>query len=347
MLFEKKNMKGYQVLISRKIRNFLLSQSSREFLIFLFFVLVSFSFWVLQMLDGVYQTDLTMQVRLKNQPKEVVMTSELPSEINIQVEDRGTVLLNYLLGRSFYPIVFDFNDYEQIGPVVTLSRSEVTKKIATQLNTSTKLLSLRPDTLGFIYSKGESKLVPVAVNGQITAGREFYISDVKLEPDSVMVYAPQNVLNTIHTAYTTPVLFKGVTDTVSKQVHLQSVKGAKFIPATNKVSVCVDMYSEKKVDVPVVGHGFPAGKVLRTFPAKVQVYFQVGLKNFSSVSESDFQIEVSYDDVMNSKSDQVPLKLKNSPAHVGHVRIVPSSVDFLIEERYVSLDSDNSNKKNH
>ena len=335
MLFEKKNMKGLRVLISRKIRNFLLSKNSREFLIFLFFVLVSFSFWVLQMLDDVYQADITMQVRLKNQPKEVVMTSELPSEINVQVEDRGTVLLNYLLGRSFYPIVFDFQDYEDMGASVTLSRAEVTKKISTQLNTSTKLLSLRPDTLGFIYSKGDAKKVPVAINGQITAGREFYISDVKLEPDSVMVYAPQSVLNAIHTVYTSPVSFKGVTDTVSKRVNLQPVKGAKFVPSTNKVSVCVDMYSEKKVEVPVTGSGFPAGKVLRTFPAKVQVYFQVGLKNFSSVSAEDFKIEVSYNDVQESHSDQIPLRLKNSPEHVGHVRIVPSSVDFLIEERFV------------
>ena len=339
MLFEKKNMRGYQVLISRKIRNFLLSKNTREFLIFLFFVLVSFSFWVLQMLDDVYQTDITMQVRLKNQPKEVVMTSELPSEINVMVEDRGTVLLNYLLGRSFYPLVFDFNDYEEQGTAVTLSRDEVKKKISTQLNTSTKLLAIRPDTLGYIYSKGDAKKVPVAISGQVTAGREFYISDILLEPDSVMVYAPKNVLNSIHTVYTVPVSFKGVTDTITKQVHLQTIKGAKFVPSTETISVCVDMYSEKKVEVPVEGVGFPKGKALRTFPAKVQVFFQVGLKNFSSVSADDFEIFVNYEDVLKNQTDQVPVKLRNSPEHVGHVRIVPETVDFLIEERYVDSDS--------
>lgn len=339
MLFEKKNMRGFKVLFTRKIRNFLLSKNSREFLIFLLFVLVSFSFWVLQMLDDVYQTDITMQVRLKNQPKEVVMTSELPSEIYAQVEDRGTVLLNYLLGRSFYPLVFDFNDYKDMGSTVILSRSEVAKKISTQLNTSTKLLAVRPDTLSFIYSKGDAKLVPVALDGQVTAGREFYISDIKLKPDSVMVYAPQYVLKDIHTAYTVPVSFKGVTDTISRNVRLKRIKGAKFVPSTNEVSVYVDMYSEKKLEVPVVGVGFPKGKTLRTFPSKVQVFFQVGLKNFANVSAEDFAIEVSYDDVMKTKSDQIPLKIKNDPDYVGHVRIVPSSVDFLIEERYVSSDT--------
>ena len=340
MLFEKKNMREYQVLFTRKIRNFLLSQNSREFLIFLFFVLVSFSFWVLQMLDDVYQTDITMQVRLKNQPKEVVMTSELPSDVQVQVEDRGTVLLNYLLGRSFFPLVFDFEDYSDMGNSVTLSRAEVGKKISAQLNTSTKLLTVRPDTLCYVYSRGVGKKVPVAISGQVTAGREFYISEIQLEPDSVMVYAPKKVLNNIKVAYTEPVQLKGITDTVVRDVKLQHVKGAKFVPAANRVTVYVDMYSEKKVEVPIVGVGFPEGKSLRTFPAKVQVFFQVGLKKFASVSADDFLLEVSYDDVVNCHSDQLPLKLKKLPDYIGHVRIVPSSVDFLIEERYVSLNSE-------
>ena len=335
MLFEKKNIKRYNVLFSKKIRNILLSDRTREFLIFLFFVLVSFSFWMLQMLDDTYQTDFNMQIRMKNLPKEVVMTSDLPSEIKVQVEDRGTVLVNYMLGRSFYPVVFDFNDYDELGPAVTIPLEDVKKKIAAQLNTSTRLLAIRPDTLGFIYAKGSAKKVPVAVSGQVTAGREFYVSEIRLDPDSVTVYAPENLLNSINTVYTSPLSIKGVTDTLTQQVSLQKIKGAKFVPATNAVSVYVDMYSEKKVEVPVVGLNFPPGKALRTFPSKVQVFFQVGLKNFSSVSADDFFIGLSYDELIKNDDDQIELKLKKSPDHVGHIKIVPPAVDFLIEERFV------------
>ena len=334
MLFDKKNIKRYQVLVSIKIRNFLLSKNTREFLIFLFFVLVSFSFWLLQMLDNVYQADFKMQVRLRDVPKEVVMTSELPSEVSVQVEDRGTVLLNYLLGRSFYPLVFDFVDYEDMGSAVVFSKNEVRKKIAAQLNTSTKLLSFRPDTLGFIYAKGDAKRVPLAINGKVTAGREFYISEVKIEPDSVMVYAPEGVLKSLHTVYTSPLSMQGLSENETQNVKLQKIKGAKFVPSTATVSVAVDMYSEKKIEVPVVGVGFPAGKMLRTFPGKVQICCQVGLNKFSSVSAKDFSIEVSYDELMNSNGDQIQLKLTKAPSHVGHVRIVPSEVDYLIEERF-------------
>ena len=101
-MFDKKNIRTYYLMISRKIRNFLLSQKSREFLVFLFFVFVSFCFWLMQTMNDLYQAEFKMPVRLRNVPKEVVLTSELPDEIRVRVEDRGTVLLNYMLGRTFF-----------------------------------------------------------------------------------------------------------------------------------------------------------------------------------------------------------------------------------------------------
>ena len=57
-MFEKQNMRVRYLKTLEKIRNFLLSRKSREFLIFLFFVLVSFSFWLLQVLNDDYETEL-------------------------------------------------------------------------------------------------------------------------------------------------------------------------------------------------------------------------------------------------------------------------------------------------
>lgn len=186
-----------------------------------------------------------MPVRLRNIPKEVVVTSELPDDIRVSVEDRGTVLLNYMLGKTFFPVSFDFQDYQGMGEHVLISPSDVIKKVSAQLNTTTKLLSVHPDTLDFIYTQGKAKKIPVAVSGQITAGRQYYISNVKLFPDSVMVYAPDEVLNSLTTIYTQPLAQENITDTVKTSVRLQKIKGAKFSPSSADVMVCVDMYSEK------------------------------------------------------------------------------------------------------
>lgn len=93
------------------------------------------------------------------------------------------------------------------------------------------------------------------------------------------------------TAYTQPIELKDITDTVVRHVPLQSIRGIKYVPSSVEVSVCVDMYSEKTVEVPVVGFDFPKGKILRTFPSKVQVTFQVGLSYFKSITANDFYWE--------------------------------------------------------
>ena len=53
-----------------------------------------FAFGCCKSLDESYQTEFKVPLRLKNVPKEVVLTSDFPSEVRIRVEDRGTVLLN-------------------------------------------------------------------------------------------------------------------------------------------------------------------------------------------------------------------------------------------------------------
>ena len=115
-MFGKVNMRTRNSNVLQRIRDFLLSKKSREFLIFLFFVLVSFFFWLLQVLNDDYETEFSIPIRMKNVPDNVVMISELPSELRLGVKDRGTVLANYMLGQTFYPISLDFLKYPPVGP---------------------------------------------------------------------------------------------------------------------------------------------------------------------------------------------------------------------------------------
>lgn len=86
----------------------MLSQKSREFLVFLFFVFVSFCFWLMQTMNDLYQAEFKMPVRLRNVPKEVVLTSELPDEIRVRVEDRGDRIVELYVGKNLFPCFLRF-----------------------------------------------------------------------------------------------------------------------------------------------------------------------------------------------------------------------------------------------
>ena len=318
-MFDRRNIKYTYLKLSKKIKDFLLSDKSREFLIFLFFFLIAGGFWLLQTLNNDYEAEFSIPVRMKDLPNNVVLTSEPPSELRVRVKDKGTVLLNYMLGKSFFPVNLGFLDYKGKDNHVKIYASDFEKKILSQLNVSSKILSIKPDTLEYIYSEGKSKLVPVRFQGKVTAGLQYYVSDTICKPDSVLVYAPEGILDTITTAYTQNITLENISDTTRRRIPLTSERG-------------VDIYTEKTVEVPLHGVNFPADKVLRTFPSKVQITFQVGLKRFRSIKASDFIINISYEELLKLGSDKYTVKLKSFPSGINQIRIVPEQVDFLIEQ---------------
>lgn len=332
-MFDKQNIHLHCLDISKRIKDFLLAKKSREFLIFLFFMFVSFSFWLLQVLNDDYETEYTVSLRMKDVPDNVVLTSELPSNMKITLKDRGTVLVNYSLGQGLMPLTLDFAEYSDKGNQVRIPSITLAKKITAQLSQSTKLVAIKPDTLEFIYTKGAAKTVPVKICGTITPERQYYVSDTIFSPDSVRVYAPKSILDTITAAYTKTIDFEEVSDTVRKRVSFSSVKGARFIPDYSDLTLKVDVYAEKTVDVPVVGVNFPHDKVLRTFPSKAKVTFQIGLSRFMEVGADDFQVVVDYDDLQNEGGDKCKLQLKEIPKGVNHVRVNPNEMDYIIEQK--------------
>lgn len=313
-------------------RNLLLNEKSGEFFVFLVFFLIAGAFWLLQTLNDEYETEFSLPFRLRGVPEEVVITSDPPSELRVRVRDKGTVLLNYMLGRSFYPVSMEFAEHAGDEGNVRMPSSLLWDRVVSQLGTSTTLLSIKPDTLEFYYSSGASRTVPVKLLGHVSAGRQYYLSDTIFTPDSVKVYAPREVLDTITAAFTQRLQIEGISDTLRRRVTLLSARGVKHVPTTVEVMLPVDVYTEKTVEVPIEGVGFPGDKVLRAFPSKVNVTFQVGMSRFRQITADDFLITVSYDELCRLGTDKYTVSLSTVPHGVTQVRINPPQVDFLIEQ---------------
>ena len=331
-MLNRKDIRSYSASLIKNIRSFLLSATSKEFLIFLFFVFFASVFWLFQVLNDNYEGQISMKLDLKNVPDNAVLTSELPPEIKVRLKDRGMVLLNYWV-NSVSAIPIDFEEYEDQGNQVVVSQSALKQKIKNVLSQSTELVSIYPDTLSYIYATGDGKKVPVRLKGKITVDPRYYIADVVYQPDSVMVYAPSEILDTISAAYTSSVVLEQVKDTTTQKVLLQKQKGVKFVPDFSEIRLLADVYSEKTLEVPVRGINFPANKVLRTFPSKVNVTFQVGLSHFRTVNPDDFFIAVSYEELIRGNKSKCTPHLKAFPKIIKHPRVSPEEVDFIIEEQ--------------
>lgn len=323
--------KKYEIIL-RRVKSFLLSKRSREFFIFLFFFLIASAFWLVQTLDREYEIEVNVPIRLKNVPENMVITSDFPEAFTVNLRDKGTTLLNYQLTKRFYPISVDFTEYQNRSHHVTVLSSAFQRSVTSQLNGSTRVLSMKPDTLEYYYSEGRSKKVPVRLQARVAPGLQYYLSDTIFSPDSVLVYAPRNALDTIKAAYTRYFEETQIEDTLHRQLELVHGRGVKFVPDVVDLKLPVDIYTEKTVEVPIEGINFPADKTLRAFPSKVKVTFHVGLSKYLELNEDDFHILVSYEELTKLDGDKYQVKLKKIPQGASQVRITPDKVDFLIEK---------------
>lgn len=318
--------------IRKGIKGFFFSRLNRELLILCFFIIVSSAFWILKTLDGEFECDVDVPVKLTDVPSDVVVTESFQPTVRVTVRNVGTELVGYMFRRDKKPVLIRFSDYMRSDGRVLVDFLDIQKNLQASVGSSSKVLAMKPDTLEAFFSNGLSKVVPVRVANSYRVASQCYLTDIQVSPKKVRVYAPSSVLDTLTAVYVVPKFDGELNEKFTASIPVANVRGAKVFPSNVSVKFLVDRYVEKSVEVGVTGINFPPDVVLRTFPAKVKIVFQVGLHNYQEVNEDDFVISVSYEELLKVGDGKCPLRLKSLPAGVRHARLEPSSVDYIIEE---------------
>ena len=319
--------------ILKSIRNFLFSGLNREFLIFLFFLVLSGTFWLLMTLNETYEREVEVPVQLVDIPKNVVLTSDTTSYVRITVRDKGFSLLAYLYGNKIHTVKVNFKNYAKKTGEGVISSAELQKLMYQQLFSSSHIVGMKPDKYEFFYNYGLKKLVPVKLSGRVSPGQSYYLSKIFFTPDSVEIYASRETLDSIRYVSTQVLNISNLTDTLEKQVALNRIKGVKYVPEDVKISICPDILTEEKFEVPIIAENMPEGKILRTFPARVTVTFTVGASLFRSIRPEGFKVVADYEELMKNPSDKCNIYLRSVPHGVRNARMNMNQVDYLIEEQ--------------
>lgn len=278
-----------------------------------------------------YETDIKFNVTIKEKPEDVTFTSE-GEEIVVRVRDRGTTLMNYKL-ESFMPISVNYSEFVNRKGRLLLPQSVLQKRIKKQLQSSTSLLSVYPDTLVY-YTQESAVRFPVKVVGEFEPARQYALGDVTVSPDSVWVFAPVQVADTMRVLYTEPREERELRDTLVYKVALMVPESVNSCtPSEVTVTVPVYPYAQKSFKLPVIGVDFPDTYKLRTFPSHVQVMLNVSMDNYNRIDADDFEVGVSYLDVFESDNNQAPVKLIRAPHYAKDVVILPSAVEYIIEKQ--------------
>ncbi len=306
---------------------------NRQFLVFLFFLALSTAFWLFQTLSETYEEEYNIPVDIRNVPSDVVITSDMPATARITLKDRGTTLLNYKYSDQIPHIKIDKSLFSSTDGHVRLLASELMRQIRPSLATSTQIISFKPDTLEFYYNHGKSKRVPVKLIGEPKAGAGYTITEQRLTPDSVTVYASSTLLDTLQAAYAHIGHLHALEATATHDLSFKTIRGVKFTPAKTQLHIAVDRLIEKKLSVHVQGENFPEGILLRTFPSKVDVIFQVSMTRYRDITPDDFLIAADYNTLPSDGDTKCRLHIKSQPPGVYHVRLSANEVEYILENR--------------
>lgn len=320
--------------IFKVVGNFLFSSLNKEFLIFLFFLLLSGAFWLMMALNETYEEELKVPVRLVGMPRNAVMTDEPADTVKVTVRGKGFTLVTYKYGHWFRPLTFKFATYanEDQGHGA-IPAADIIKQVQSQLYGSSKLLSVKPEKLDFYFTYGASKKVPIRFRGKISTSKSYYLAHTEFSPMMVTAYANKKVLDELKYVEIEPFNYRNLQDTIHQNVRLQKIRGVKLVPSTVRLSVYPDVLTEESIEVPVSAVNMPAGMVLRTFPSRVTVRFTIGASQFRMIRPEQFSVVVDYQALAENPSDKCTLQLRSVPSSVSKAKLELDKVDYLLEQQ--------------
>lgn len=314
-----------------KLRNFFLWLKSKEFLVFLFFFLVSSAFWVMMAVKDTMEREIVIPVRMVNVPKNVVITENI-DQIRVTIRDNGYNIIGFYLDNDRV-IEVNFHDFSKTEEgKVSVSSSELHKVVKSKLGRSAEILSIKPDKIEMYYNYGDYKIVPVKLYGSVTPADNYVLAFSRIKPDSVKVYASTSRLAKIDSVKTSYVRISDVSGQVTKVLSLQKISGVKFEPSNVTLETHAEVKVETTTEVPIRTINVPEGMVMRTFPPRVTVSYVVMESMAKSITEDDFSVVVDYNDLDTSIEQQsLPLRLMKAPNMAKRVKLPFTNVDYLLE----------------
>ena len=316
----------------RTIREFLFTKTSKEFLLFLFFLVLSGIFWLSLTLNETYEREFAVPVSVIGIPKNAVLTSDEVDTIRVTIRDKGIVLVAYKYGDALSRIELPFRNYTHNNGTGLIPASEIQKRIYQKLVSSSKITAIKPEKVEFYYNYGSKKQVPVRWSGRVIPEELYFISRVSYEPDSVTIFASEEKLDSINMVYTEQLNYANFRDTLTVDCNLAKLKAVKTVPDHVRIRFYTDVLTEERIsNIPIVGINMPEGKVLRTFPAKTSVSFVAGVSVYRNLKPEDFTVIVDYDEIRRNPSEKCRIYLKNVPSGISRAKLETTMVDYLIE----------------
>ncbi len=308
----------------------------RDVVTFSIFLAVSTIFWGVRSAQEEHDATYEVALHIENMPAGAVFTTHIPATLRVTLYDNNIHLIDYGKGSSFRSLTVDFNRYADVAGNFRISGAELQSLLLNELSSTTQITAMSPALIDARYALTEGKKVPVRLLADVTTEGNYRDFAPEIRPDSVLVYAPRNILDTLRQVHARPLRAIGLTDTLRQMVGMELGVGVKATPDSVEVTVPVIQYVSREFkDIDIVAKDVPAGKRLILFPRQVNLRCLANYDHYSQFSKEDFELSVSYDSIKARPDRQfLPIDIYTplNSTEVYNFQLSAQGVEYTIEE---------------
>lgn len=304
--------------------------SKGRFRFFLFFLLLSFTFWTSTKLSNTYIVEESFSIIWTNIPNGIIPSSE-NQQMNVSISASGIEILIYRLINKSINISLSQADFSREKGLIDLRGQEFF--IKKQFFENTKLNILNPLFLEFKFSRLEEKVFTVVPQIEINLRAGYLIdSSLKVTPDSILVRGPKSILDTLNSIQSESIIADDLYENFRKKVSLRSIPEIQLSESKVTVEVAVSRYTEKEFLLNVEVINLPLGTRVKLFPPKAKVRVTLPLSVLRTIKASDFNLVVDYNNIFKDAEKKLDLIMIRRPSSVKKVILEPKKVNYLIRK---------------
>lgn len=309
-----------------------------KFLIYLFFLFISSIFWFLTALNKDYSVQLEFPVRYTNFPPEKVVVSDVPHYLNLRINGHGFTIIKHKFYTRLSPLRIDVSA-AGITPIDTTSQlhylltRRFRERLSVQIGEDLQVVSVTPDTLYFILDDIVSKNVKVKPVLNLSFRKQFLQKGRAIAiPDSIKVFGPRIIMDTIKWISTETIEKNKVNDTIRKVAELIPVRTLQYSLDYVDVVIPVEKFTQKTFPVPIEAINLPSNLILRTFPGFVTVSTMVSVNDYNKLHPDLFSAVVDFNDISPNGTSKLKVSLVKEPDYIVNTKFLPKNVEFIIEK---------------
>lgn len=301
----------------------------RRFFLFMVCLTVAFLSWLLNILGKTYRFEIDVPLHFQNAPQNKAVFLNENRRVLVTVEGTGWFFLRSKISRLNDPVYIDLRKFEGMNEI------NLEKNIAMldqQIQGDLKVIDVFPKKLTFSYENLVVKKVPVKLDVIISFEDQYALREpIKISPDSVEIFGPENSVSAIHSWPTARVKIEQLNDITSLNVPLMS--GDSYSVDLNRSQVGllipVEKYTEGTMEVPIQVKAGIDGYRMKLLPSVCQVSYRVCLSNYKLVKANMFKV-VARPDPFDKRKLQ--LSLVDYPAFVEGPVLQKRTIDYLIQK---------------